>query len=338
MRIAIQQEIARGEESRYDHRPHGLLLVAAGQSSREVAELFGENGTTVQRWVVRFEQGGLDALREGELAGRPRTLEAKDWRRLQGDLCKTPRDFGLAATLWDGLVLSEHLRRRYGVDLRERQCQRLFRHMGFRLRKPRPQVAQSDPLKVAAVKKLRRLARRADVERWSLDECHFPHTARWRMWHPPEIRDPILAARTNPKIRGVLRRRQLEHRSVRAHDVRGLQRPDFPAFPQSTAVPANARAAHDPCTRQCPSSPCATPGPVPASPCPTPAAAVPAALQPAACPDRAGLETDPAPRDARPHLRNAARRLEGRQHLLRPVVSAEHRVATIMLHYLRCCV
>jgi hypothetical protein len=45
MRIAIQQEIARSEESRYDHRLHGLLLVTAGQSCREVAELFGENGT-----------------------------------------------------------------------------------------------------------------------------------------------------------------------------------------------------------------------------------------------------------------------------------------------------
>jgi transposase len=49
--------------------------------------------------------------------------------------------------------LSEHLRRRYGVDLGVRQCQRLFRQLGFRLRKPRPQVAQADPLKVAAVKK-----------------------------------------------------------------------------------------------------------------------------------------------------------------------------------------
>ena len=153
MRIAIQQEIGRSEESRYDHRLHGLLLVATGQSCREVAELFGEYGTTVQRWVRRFEQGGLDGLRDGERSGRPRTLDARDWRRLQGDLRKTPRDFGLAATLWDGPVLAEHLRRRYGVDLGVRQCQRLFRQMGFRLRKPRPQVAQSDPLKVAAVKK-----------------------------------------------------------------------------------------------------------------------------------------------------------------------------------------
>ncbi|MDA1073641.1 MAG: IS630 family transposase [Proteobacteria bacterium] len=153
MRIAIQQEIARSEESRYDHRLHGLLLVTAGHSCREVAALFGESGTTVQRWVNRFEKGGLDALHESERTGRPRTLDAKDWRRLQAHLRKTPRDFGLPATLWDGPVLTEHLRRQFGVDLGVRQCQRLFRQMGFRLRKPRPQVAQSDPLKVAVVKK-----------------------------------------------------------------------------------------------------------------------------------------------------------------------------------------
>jgi hypothetical protein len=91
MRIAIQQEIWRSEESRYDHRLHGLLLVTAGHSCREVAELFGENGTTVQRGVSRFEQDGLDALREGAGAGRPRTLDAKDWRRLQG-ICVKPRE------------------------------------------------------------------------------------------------------------------------------------------------------------------------------------------------------------------------------------------------------
>ena len=78
MRIALQQEIARSEESRYDHRLHGLLLVTAGQSCRQIAELFGENGTTVQRWVRRFEQGGLEALREGERSGRPSALDAVD--------------------------------------------------------------------------------------------------------------------------------------------------------------------------------------------------------------------------------------------------------------------
>jgi transposase len=153
MRLAIQQEIGRSEESRYDHRLHGLLLVTTGQSCGQVAHLFDEDATTVQRWVRRFEQNGLEGLREGERPGRPRRLDPGQWRRLQADLRKTPRDFGLEANLWDGPVLREHLRRHYQVRLGVRQCQRLFRRGQFRLRKPRPEVAGSDPVKVAAVKK-----------------------------------------------------------------------------------------------------------------------------------------------------------------------------------------
>jgi transposase len=153
MRLAIQQEINRNDESRYDHRLHGLLLVAAGQSCRQVGLLFGENPTTVQRWVSRFEGSGLEGLREGERSGRPRQLLPAQWRKLQRELRRSPRAYGLEANLWDGPLLAEHLRRHYDANLGVRQCQRVFRQMGFRLRKPRPQVAQSDPLKVAAVKK-----------------------------------------------------------------------------------------------------------------------------------------------------------------------------------------
>ena len=153
MRIAIQQEIARSDESRYDHRLHGLLLVTGGQSCQQVADLFGEDRRTVQRWVNRFESHGLEGMREGERAGRPATLDAKQWAALGRDLRRDPGAFGLAGHLWDGKMLSEHLRLRYGVNLGVRQCQRIFGQMGFRLRKPRPQVAQSDPVKVATFKK-----------------------------------------------------------------------------------------------------------------------------------------------------------------------------------------
>ena len=72
MRIAIQQEIVRSEESRYDHWLHGLLLITGGQSCGQVAELFGEDRRTVQLWVKTFETHGLDGLREGERPGRPK--------------------------------------------------------------------------------------------------------------------------------------------------------------------------------------------------------------------------------------------------------------------------
>ncbi len=153
MQLALREEIDRSEESRYDHRLHGLLLVSSGRSCTEVGELFGEAATTVQRWVRRFEESGFAGLREGERSGRPRALDDRSWSRIEADLRKDPRSLGLEANLWDGPLLSEHLRRTYGINLGVRQCQRLFRHMGFRLRKPRPQVAQADPILVAAVKK-----------------------------------------------------------------------------------------------------------------------------------------------------------------------------------------
>ncbi len=71
MRLAIYKEIQRSDESRYDHRLHGVLPVAEGFSANEVAGLLGQSPRTVQYWVRRFNEGGFDALREGEHLGRP---------------------------------------------------------------------------------------------------------------------------------------------------------------------------------------------------------------------------------------------------------------------------
>jgi len=40
MEIALQNEIFRSEEARYEHRLHGVLLVCRGFKSYEVAKMF----------------------------------------------------------------------------------------------------------------------------------------------------------------------------------------------------------------------------------------------------------------------------------------------------------
>lgn len=153
MAVAIRQEIGRSEESRYDHRLHGVLLVANGMSARQAALWLNESERTVQRWVNQFEEAGFAGLQDRERPGRPSRLSDAQWRRLQRDLRRNPRDFGFAQTLWDGKLLAEHLRRHYQVELGVRQCQRLFKQMGFRLRKPRPVIAKADPAEQVAFKK-----------------------------------------------------------------------------------------------------------------------------------------------------------------------------------------
>lgn len=152
--LAIQDEIRRSDEAKYDHRLHGLLLVANGQSCRQAAGLLGEDPRTVQRWVRTYQRDGLDGLRDGARSGRPPLLDEAQRLAVEADLRDRPDSFGLVGHLWDGPLLREHLRRNYGVDIGVRQCQRLFRRMGFRLRKPRPQVAgAADPERSDAFKK-----------------------------------------------------------------------------------------------------------------------------------------------------------------------------------------
>jgi transposase len=153
MILALQDEIRRSPDARYDHRLHGVLLVAEGMSCREAARALGDSPGTVVNWVRRFERSGFAGLNDREGRGRPARLGRAELKKVEAALRKTPADYGLPAQLWDGPLLSAFLERQFGVTLRVRQCQRLFRRLGFRLRKPRPEVAQADPAMQEAVKK-----------------------------------------------------------------------------------------------------------------------------------------------------------------------------------------
>ncbi len=142
--LGLQDEIRRSEESRYDHRLHGVLLVAQGMTCPEVGRYLGDAPRSVEYWVQRFESRGLAGLQEGERTGRPRRLDDRQRAAVGRVLRQSPRDAGVKANIWDGKTLSAWIEQQYGEQLGVRQCQRLFRQLGFRLRKPRPEVASAD--------------------------------------------------------------------------------------------------------------------------------------------------------------------------------------------------
>jgi len=152
MQMAIQQEIIRSDESRYDHRLHGVLLVCAGHSCYEVAEVFKHSPRTIQYWVRRFEQSGFEGLKDMERTGRPRVITKRIRNTLEKDLRRTPHELGYHQNLWDGKLLSHHLSTK-NIKLGVRQCQRLFHQMGFRQRKPRPVIANADLVAQSQYKK-----------------------------------------------------------------------------------------------------------------------------------------------------------------------------------------
>jgi len=77
---ANQEVIARSEESRYDHRLHGVLLVSQGLSGARVAEWFGEDLRMAARWVQRFHAWGFASLRKGERPAGHLASAPASWR------------------------------------------------------------------------------------------------------------------------------------------------------------------------------------------------------------------------------------------------------------------
>jgi transposase len=151
--ISLQQEIQRSEESRYDHRLHGVLLVAQGLTCPDVGRLLGDSPRAVEYWVHRYEQKGLGGLQEGERPGRPRRLGETQMREINRVLRGKPSDAGMGVNLWDGKTLAGWIEKEYGIELGVRQCQRMFGQLNFRLRKPRPILAKGDPARQKAHKK-----------------------------------------------------------------------------------------------------------------------------------------------------------------------------------------
>lgn len=153
MRVAVQQEIVRSEEARYDNKLHGILLLCSGMTCEEIADVLGRGIRTIHYWIRRFNANGFAGLREEEGRGRPNNLTAEDIEGINIDLRKSPQECGYSQSMWDGKLLSHHLEVNYGKELGVRQCQRLFSKLGFRMRKPRPVIAKADPEQQKAYKK-----------------------------------------------------------------------------------------------------------------------------------------------------------------------------------------
>ena len=152
-RVAVQQEILRSEEARYDNKLHGILLACSGMTCEEVADVLGRSIRTIHSWIRRFNTNGFAGLREEEGRGRPNSLTQDDTDGINIDLRKSPLECGYSQGIWDGKLLSHHLKVKYGKELGVRQCQRLFSTLGFRMRKPRPVIAKADPELQKAYKK-----------------------------------------------------------------------------------------------------------------------------------------------------------------------------------------
>jgi len=141
------------EDARFVRRLDIIALICDQHPINYVANLFGVNPTTVQRWVHRLNESGFEGLKDKAGRGRRSQLSESDRRQLKAEIESSPDSFGYQQSRWDGKLLSHHLKLHYDIQLKVRQCQNLFKQLGFSLQRPRKMPVGADPEKREAFKK-----------------------------------------------------------------------------------------------------------------------------------------------------------------------------------------
>lgn len=124
------------DESKFLFRVFAVNMVLAGTPASQVGASAGFTKAAVTGWVKTADEKGFDALRTQRRPGRPSKLDAEQLEEIDKALQANPKDYGFH--VWDGPTLSSYIQSRYGVELSTRQCQRLFRGLGYSRIRPCP--------------------------------------------------------------------------------------------------------------------------------------------------------------------------------------------------------
>lgn len=112
-----------------------LLLILEGQRPGWVAEVLGLTRQSLNLWMHKVNEEGLEALKPKSRPGRPARLSEGMRKKLEVDLEKSPSEFGLKRAQWDGPTLVRHLERQYGTKIRVRQAQNWMHQLGYRMKR-----------------------------------------------------------------------------------------------------------------------------------------------------------------------------------------------------------
>lgn len=156
IRKMILSYFNKNEEAKFIHRLHGILLKLENQDNTcdTIGRMFGQSPRSISNWIKKVNDAkSIEVLRDSKKSGRTPQLDDTQMSQIKEVLQKEPELSGITASIWDGKSLSFYIQKTYSIELGVRQCQRLFHQLGFSLKRARPTVCKSDPVKKEESKK-----------------------------------------------------------------------------------------------------------------------------------------------------------------------------------------
>jgi len=140
-------------------------LLRDGRTVAEVARLTGAGWSSVKRWKMAIERGGMDALASKPHPGKPCRLSAAQRRKLVKLLERGPLAAGYETNLWTCPRVADVIQKHLGVTYHVSHVWKVLRGLGWTPQKPERRARERDEQAIAGWRKrdwprLKKVARR----------------------------------------------------------------------------------------------------------------------------------------------------------------------------------
>ncbi len=151
----IRALFAKDEKYTIGIRLYAVYQVSRGQTSRKLESLYNTSFKQITNWVHRFEESGLEGLRDKPKSGRKPRLTQEQMNELCNVLQNNrPDEFGYSTATWNGTILKEYIEKHYHVVYQKAQVYNLLKKLGFTYQNGKAQYPEADEQKREAFKRL----------------------------------------------------------------------------------------------------------------------------------------------------------------------------------------
>lgn len=127
-------------------RLYAVYQVSLGQPSRKLEQLYHTSFKQITNWVHRFEQEGLDGLRDKPGRGRKSRLSEEQKQELSDLLStKSPESYGYNSDTWTGPLLIDWISTHYSITFKKAQIYNIIKELGFTYQKAKGFYPEADP-------------------------------------------------------------------------------------------------------------------------------------------------------------------------------------------------
>ena len=133
-------------------RIHGVYLASKGLTCPEIVNITGAARRTVQQWVQKYNEHGINGLKDRPRPGKPTKLPRKKELRFRKRIEAGPTKADGVSVL-NGPVIRRILEREFGILYSRQGLYDLLHRLGYSCLCPRPRHENADPQLQAEFKK-----------------------------------------------------------------------------------------------------------------------------------------------------------------------------------------